>query len=83
MAWLIDCILRDARSTPPCIPTTWHVSLYVKRYTIIGIGGIEYIEIGIVDGGGESLQSHLIAIWTGEAFAVEGGLGDVEKGVDQ
>ncbi len=73
---------RGARSPPPCRPRVWRGCLGGGRITVVGVGGVENVEVCVVDGGGEALHAHLVALGV-DALAVESGLGDVEEGVDQ
>ena len=53
------------------------------RVTVVGVGDIDDVEVGVVDGGADALEAHLVALATLHAFAVEGGLGDVDQCVHQ
>lgn len=54
------------------------------RGTVVGIGDIDDIEVGVVYGGADSLEPHLVALcWVGESLVIEGGLGDIEQRIHQ
>lgn len=76
------CTPRGARSPPPCTPPVWRECLRGEKGTIVGVAGVEHVEIGVVDGSGKSLEAHFVAVGRGESFGVESGLGGVEERVD-
>lgn len=55
-----------------------------KEFTVVDVSQVEYIEVGVVDGRGQALESHFIGVdLGGKSLVVDGGFGDVEKGVDE
>lgn len=72
----------DAQFPPPCRPPAWRECLNTGRSTVVGVSCVEDVEIGVVDGGRETLHAHLVAV-TLQTLAVEGSLGDIKEGVDQ
>ncbi len=72
---------RDGRSPPPCRSLVWSGCLDGGGSTVVGIGSVGDVEVGVVDGSGNSAKSHAVALVV-VAFG-EGGLGDVEEGVDE
>lgn len=72
----------DGRSPPPCKSPASNGCLRGEEGTVIGIGSVSDVEVGIVDGGGHSLHAHPVPLGGGTALG-EGGLGDVEERVDE
>ena len=65
----------------PCKLIVWHGFLSWRRGTVVGIEHVEYVEIGIVDGGGGAVEAHFIC--GGVSFGVVGGFRDLMEGIDE
>ena len=56
----------------------------MDRGTVVWVVQIQHVQVGVVDGGGESLQPHFVRVGMGcESFIMDGGFRYVEEGVDQ
>lgn len=54
------------------------------RVTVVGVGDIDDVEVGVVDGGADALEAHLVALcWVGQSLVAQRGLGDIEQRIDQ
>lgn len=52
--------------------------------TVVGIGDIDDIEVGVVYGGTDALETHLVALcWIGCSLVIQRGLGDIEERIHQ
>ena len=53
------------------------------KATVVRIVYVYHVQVGVVDGRGQSAQSHLVVARRGQSLLVQGGLGGVEEGVDE
>lgn len=74
----------DVRFLRPCRSRVWRVCLRGWTVTVVGIGDIDDIEVGVVDGGADPLEAHLVALcWIGQSLVAKRGLGDIEERIHQ
>ena len=74
----------DVRFLRPCRSQVWRGCLRGRRVTVVRIGDIDDVEVGVVDGSADTLETHLVALcWIGQSLVAQRGLRDIEERIHQ